>query len=233
MAPTGAITVGFEEAPFATPPLSEEAAVLALLEGHRTRAYVLPQPLIAAAEGASAVAARATAVHLELNRAAAALDAGPARLVAEIVRAAATSGSLPAVDAGAEMIRLEDARRRLGHEDAVLAVATEKIATYPVTIARASAGAIADALDGALGKLLAAARPSSATIAALGADADNLRAHRADPKGFDALERLSPRLGALEAARDALARLGVPWTALPPDDGTPAVLRLARLAAEP
>ena len=230
--PTGAITSEFVDRASAPPPMSDEAAVLAILAGARAGSYVLRPAVRKSAEGAAAVAARATAVHLELNAAAAAVDAGPALLVAEIVRASATTGALSKIDAGAEMVRLEAAVVRLRREEAVYAVAADKIASYPVTILRANAGAVAEALDSALAQLLTTAAPHAAVIAALGPGADNLRAHRADAKGFDALERLVPRLEAIETAGAALAALGTPWPGLPAPDGRPPVLYLAALTLE-
>jgi hypothetical protein len=232
---TGAITLDYLAREPARPPMSEEEAVAAILEGHRAGAYALPAPLIAAAEGAAAVAARATAVHLELNAAAAALDAGPARLVAEIVRASATAGALPKIDAGAEMVGLGADLARLRHEDTVYQNAADKVASYPVTIFRGNAAAAASALDIALGELLADAAPHSARLAAVDPEAGDplVKAYKADAKGYEALSLLVPRLTALDGARDALARLGSRWTALPADDGRAPVLRLAALAAEP
>ena len=82
---------------------------------------------------------------------------------------------------------------------------------------------------------MAAAAPHSARLAAVDPEGDNalVAAFREDAKGYDALALLLPRLAALEAARDALARLDTAWQALPADDGTPLILQLARLAAEP
>lgn len=230
---TGAITDAIVTREPAPPPMSEDEAIAAILEGHRAKAYQLPAPLIAAAEGAAAVVARATAVHNETNAAAAALSEGTGRLVADLVRQAATSGAIPKkLDPGAAMIELETALVRLRYEDGVYQSAAEKIETYPSTIARAIAGDVHAALDAALGELLAAARPHSAKIAALevvvGAD---LAAYRADPEGYAALEALTGRLAAIEAAGGALARLGRAWAGLAGADGSPAVLRLARLAA--
>jgi hypothetical protein len=227
---TGAITVDFESGPPVVA-MSEDEAVAAILQGHRSAAYQLPAPQIAAAEGAAAVARAATACHQELTAAEAALAAGPGRLMATIVRESATSGTLSKTDAGAEMLKLEAVVARLRHDDRVLQVAAERIADYPATILRSNAAAVHAAMDAGLAELLAAARPHSAKIGALAVGSDNLRGHRADPEAFDKLEALVPRLAALEAAGAALARLGRPWEALPADDGAPAVLRLARLAA--
>ena len=142
---TGAITSEFVDRAADPAPMSEEEAVAAILQGARSGGFTLPPAVRKSAEGAAAVAARATAVHLELNAAAAAVDAGPALLVAEIVRASATTGALSKIDAGAEMVRLEAAVVRLRREEAVYAVAADKIASYPVTILRANAGAVAEA----------------------------------------------------------------------------------------
>lgn len=228
---TGAITDGYANREPAPPSMSEEEAVAAILAGHRSGAYVLPPPLIAAAEGAAAVAARATGLHAELTAATAALGEGTGRLVAEIVRKAATSGAIPKLDAGAAMVTLDAAVVRLRFEDTVYQNAAEKIAGYPTTIARSLAGDVQSALDAGLAELLTAARPHAGRIAALEPGAGNLAAYRAHPAGFDALEALTPRLAAIEAAGAALARLGRPWEGRPAADPDPAVLRLARLAA--
>jgi hypothetical protein len=228
---TGAIGVDFESGPPVVP-MSEEEAVAAILQGHRSGAYRLPAPLIAAAEGAASVADRAYKVHGELTAATEALGAGPGRLMATIVRESATSGTLSKTDAGAEMVKLEAVVARLRHADRVLQVAAERIADYPATILRGPiAGDVHAALDAGLGELLTAARPHAARIAALEPGSGNLAGFRAHPAGFDALERLVPRLAALDAAGAALDRLGRPWPGLPADDGAPSVIRLARLAA--
>jgi hypothetical protein len=229
--PTGAITDAIVTREPAPPTMTEEDAVAAILEGHRARAYSLPAPVLAAAEGAAAVVARAFAVHAELSAAETALAEGAGRLVATIVRESATSGTLSKTDPGAEMVRLEAAVTRIRHESAVYFVASERIEAYPATIARSIAGDVHAALDAGLGALLASAGIHSERIGALEAGSDNLRAHRADPAGFDALEALTPRLAALELARQAMARLQRPWEALPADDGAPPVIRLARMAA--
>jgi hypothetical protein len=231
---TGAITADVAYREPVAPTMSEEEAVAAILEGHRAGAYALPPPLIAAAEGATALTARAAAVHLELNAAAAALSAGPGRLVAEIVRESATSGAVAKTDIAAEMARLEAAMARLRHEDGVLQVAAEKVSSYPSTIIRSNAAAVASALDAALGELIAGARPHSAKIATVDPDAANplVAAIRLDPKGYDLLDGSVPRFRALEAAEAALSRLGGHWAGL---DTAPAVaepvLRLAIMAA--
>jgi hypothetical protein len=230
---TGAITVDFESGPPVVA-ISEEDAVAAILEGHEAKAYTLPSGVLNAAAGAAALVARAIAVHKGLNEAAAALSEGTGRLVAELVRESATSGAIPELDPGATMVDLEATVVRLRYEDAVYQVASEKLSAYPISILRSNAAAVASALDTALSALLTDAAPHAAKIAALSPGADNLRAHRADGPGFDALERLVPRLAALEAAAEAMARLGSAWPALAGQKASvPAVIRLAIMAATP
>jgi hypothetical protein len=225
-----AIGVDFESGPFAVA-MSEEDAVAALLSGHRAGAYVLPSPLVASCEGAAAVISRATAVHDALNKAVAALREGPGRLVAELVRETATAGRIPKTDLAAVMVLLEADVERLAHEDRVFSDASLKIGPYPSTIARSIAPDIHAALAEALSGLLDEAKPSSAQIAALPPGATDLSAHRTDAQAYDRLEALTGRLAAIESAAAALSRLGRPWDGLPADDGSPAVLRLARLAS--
>jgi hypothetical protein len=232
MMPTGAITQAVIDRAPAPPTMTEEDAVAAILAGHRAAAYSLPAPLLNAAEGAAAVVARAAALHKGLSEADTALGEGRGRLVAEIVRQAATTGAIPKLDTGAEMVKLEAAVTRIRHEDAVYQVAAAKVETYPGIIAKSISGEVHSALDAGLRELLTAARPHAAKVAAVDPDAGDplVAAFRADPAGYDALEALTGRLAALEAARDALARLQRPWEALPADDGTPDILRLARMA---
>jgi hypothetical protein len=230
---TGAITDAYVTREPAPPTMSEAEAIAAILAGHKAKVYELPKPLRNAAEAATAVSARAFAVHAELAAAEAALSSGAGRLVAEIVHLAASAGALPKLDAGAEMLHLEGEVTRLRHESSIFFVASEKIESYPVTILRSIAADVHTALDAALAELLQAAGPHSGLIAAVDPEAADplVKAYKADPKGYEELEGLTGRLLTLEAAGQAMARLGRPWEAVPPDDGAPPVLRLATMAA--
>jgi hypothetical protein len=215
----GSITLDLIERELAPPKLTEDEALEALLEGARLGAYTLPDGVSRAVTGRAALRARYAETHAALN-AASALEATKA-------------GAIPkGTEPGAAIAALEADLARLQHDDRTYQSAADKAEGYPPTIARASAGAIVEALDAGLTELVTAAAPHAALVAAVDPEsADPLvAAFRADPKGYTALESLVPCLLALFAAGAALARLGTGWQG-PADDGTAPLLQLARLAA--
>jgi hypothetical protein len=229
---TGAITEEFAYAvhePARTMSRDEAAAVL--LAGAAAGAYRLPPALTKAAAGAAALEAEQTRLALAL---AAGFMAGwegdrVARLTAALLRDAVTSGTLPALDIGQiGTLRAEEARLR--DELRVFENAAGKALEYPGNIAAGAGEAIAAMLGEALAELLTVARPHAGKIAKLASGASELAAHRTDGPGYDALEKLTDRLAAIEAAAQSLAALGKPWAGAPAHDGGSPVLRLARLA---
>lgn len=230
---TGAISVNFEAHDFAPRAMIDEELVEILLAGHIGRAYVLPEGTIRAAEGAAALQAR----YLAVTRAHDARfgEGWDGELVGQLAAGlrdgATASGSIPATDVGAALAALRAEARSLEDEARVLEAAARGASSYPAYFARAEAETIAANLDTALAEVLAAAKEHSRKIGALPPGADNLAAHRADGAAFDALERLVPRLEAIEAAGAALRALGRPWAGL---DGAPVggppVPRLAAFA---
>jgi hypothetical protein len=217
--------------PFARP-VSPEEATATLLEGHRAGFYGLPEPLLKAASGAAAlVAASLESDRLRRVRFPVGWEASArSNLAVRFRETALKTGSLPSIDAGAELAKMRADEAQLADESAIYEAAARAAASVPAWHARTTAEEIAGMLDAALGEMLTAARPHSAKIAKLAADADALAALRADPMGYDALERLVPRMEAIEAAGQALAALGRPWEGAPADDAGSPVLRLAIMA---
>jgi hypothetical protein len=230
---TGAIGVDFEAGEFAPPPMNQLDAVQILLEGHAAKAYVLPGAVLKADAGYRALMAAMQANNATRTGTYPAGWEGAevGRLVARYLREATTSGALPKVDIGAMLATMRSEAAGLVDEYKVLSEAADKAEPYPANAVRSLSGTIHAALDAALAELLAKARPHSGAIALVKGEVAAVRVDRA---GFDALDDLTPRLLALEAARDALAALGAGWSGL---DGAPAVrepvLRLAVMATTP
>jgi hypothetical protein len=237
---TGAITSAIYDAPASVDDrqsprlISPEAATETLLEGQKAGFYGLPAGLLRAASGAAALQTAAfLADSQRRERFSLGWEASArSNLAVRFREAALKTGSLPSIDAGAELAALRLDEARLADESAIYATAAAAAELVPSWHARNKAEEIGTMLDAALRETIAAARPHSARISKLGPDADALAALRADPVGYDALERLVPRLEAIEAAGQALAALGKPWEGAPADDGDSAVIRLARLATE-
>jgi hypothetical protein len=229
----GSITLDLIERELAPPKLTEDEALEALLEGARLGAYTLPDGVSRAVTGRAALRARYAETHAALNAASEALAGAADRLALRVALEATKAGAIPkGTEPGAAIAALEADLARLQHDDRTYQSAADKAEGYPPTIARASAGAIVEALDAGLTELVTAAAPHAALVAAVDPEsADPLvAAFRADPKGYTALESLVPCLLALFAAGAALARLGTGWQG-PADDGTAPLLQLARLAA--
>jgi hypothetical protein len=224
-----AITVDFGSGPPVVV-ISEDEALDLLVSGDADGAYKLPDGVLRAVTGRAALRERAGQVHAALNAASETLDGAADRLALRLALAVTSAGAIPkGSEPGAAILALEADLARLKHEDRIFAGAVDKSEGFPVTITRQNGAAVGAALDDGLTALLAAAWPHAAKVAALEDGADNLRAVRVDSAGFDALERLAPRLLALETAGQAMARLGAPWQG-PADDGAAPAIRLARLA---
>jgi hypothetical protein len=206
---TGAITQRVVDHAFVAA-MNEPEAVETLLSGARAGHYTLPASVTLAADGAAALLNAYRVANLALaNFQEGWVSEVTGKLAARLRDGTATTGSIPkGFDGAGELGKLRAEEAALRDAARLFGAASDGIQSYPATNARAEAETIAENLYTAMAELQAEAAPHAGRIAALRDGATNLDAHRADAGGFDALERLVPRLQAIEAAWTALAALG-------------------------